>query len=281
MLSIYTTKAEAKATLPTFPWGFCNLSPALRNDPEIIMLAIEHWGHNLYSGPLTFADDSIRRNPEIISAAITKNGLDLQYASPELQADPTIAKTAVSQNGLALRYVPSTTMQKNHDIVLAAVKQNGLALEYALEEHQADLDIVRAAVTKNGSALQYASDKCQGRLDIVMCALSSHCNAMYYAARDLSLPALIRKIINGIHDDLPLAKDAGFFLRAHLINAMPGLTRQPLGQIVPIEPTAELTALGLTIPRLVNPIDPELQCKFNELETTLFPNELGHSPPIS
>ena len=70
MLSIHTSRLEALAALVEMPWEICHLAPKLKDDPEIIMLAINHWNSNLCDGPLAFAGDSIKRNSEIVLAAV-------------------------------------------------------------------------------------------------------------------------------------------------------------------------------------------------------------------
>ncbi len=70
------------------------------------------------------------KDPEFVLAAVSQNGLALQYASEELQGDRNIVLAAVSQDGLALLFA-SEELQGDRNIVLAAVNQNGIALEYA------------------------------------------------------------------------------------------------------------------------------------------------------
>ena len=62
-------------------------------------------------------------------AAVSQNGLALEHLSFDLKRDSQIVKAAVTQNGLALRLVHSAALLDDPDIALAAVRQNGLAIE--------------------------------------------------------------------------------------------------------------------------------------------------------
>ena len=62
-------------------------------------------------------------------AAVSQNGLALEHLSFDLKRDSQIVKAAVTQNGLALRLVHSAALLDDPDIALAAVRQNGLAID--------------------------------------------------------------------------------------------------------------------------------------------------------
>jgi len=56
----------------------------------------------------------------------------LQYADASLKKDRDVVLAAVQQNGLALQHADAS-LKKDRDVVLAAVQQNGLALQSAIE----------------------------------------------------------------------------------------------------------------------------------------------------
>ena len=72
---------------------------------------------------------------------------------------------AVSQNGLALEYA-TDEMKNDKDVVLAAVQNYGRALEYASDELKNDKDVVMAAVRNDGAALGFASEEMKVDKDI-------------------------------------------------------------------------------------------------------------------
>jgi hypothetical protein len=80
-------------------------------------------------------DQVLRADKQVVLAAVTQNGLALQYAAPKYAA-------------MALR--------ADKQAVLAAVTQDGRALYYAAEALRADKEVVLAAVAQHGEALQYA-----------------------------------------------------------------------------------------------------------------------------
>ena len=57
-------------------------------------------------------------------------GILLQIADDSLKKDYDIVLTAVKQNVLAIKFADNS-LKKNYDIVLAAVKQHGLAIQFA------------------------------------------------------------------------------------------------------------------------------------------------------
>ncbi len=95
--------------------------------------------------PLKYVPADLKKNKEIVLAAVKKKGLTLQYAHEDLKKDREIVLAAVKQKGLALQYAHED-LKKDKEVVLAAVKQNGWALEHAHEDLKKDKEIVLAAV---------------------------------------------------------------------------------------------------------------------------------------
>ena len=94
---------------------------------------------------------------EVALAAVTQNGLALQFAHSSLQNDNHVVMAAVTQNGLALQFAHSSLQNDNH-VVMAAVTQNGLALQFAHSSLRNKCGVVMAAVTQNNNAFHYACD---------------------------------------------------------------------------------------------------------------------------
>ena len=61
----------------------------------------------------------------------------LAYVLEDLRKDRDVVLAAVQQNGLALQYA-SEDLRKDRDVVLAAMEQNGYAIEHASPELKAD-----------------------------------------------------------------------------------------------------------------------------------------------
>ena len=125
-------------------WDLEFASEDLKRDREIVMAAVKQDFR-----ALEFASDTLKRDRDILMAAVKQGGNALKFASEDLQKDRKIVMAAVNQNGWALRFA-SDILQKDREIVMAAVNQNGWALRFASEEVQKDREIVMAAVKKNG-----------------------------------------------------------------------------------------------------------------------------------
>jgi hypothetical protein len=75
-----------------------------------------------------------------------------------LKADKEVVLAAVTSDGLALEYA-SKVLKADKEVVLAAVTSDGSAFEYASEELKADKEFLLAALTSNIGALKYASEE--------------------------------------------------------------------------------------------------------------------------
>jgi len=85
-----------------------------------------------------------------VLAAVCENGCVLSFVeSEELKKDKEVVLAAVRQDGDALKYA-SKELQKDKEVVLAAVWQHCRAPNDALEELKSDKDVLLAAVRQNG-----------------------------------------------------------------------------------------------------------------------------------
>ena len=117
-------------------------------------------------------DSSIIKYKEIVSLAVTHDGMALEFASGELKADREIVSLAVKQDGMALQFVYND-LNADREIVFLAVGQKGMALEFASDELKADREIVSLAVTHDGMALEFASKELKADEEIVFQANAS------------------------------------------------------------------------------------------------------------
>lgn len=79
---------------------------------------------------LEFASDELKNEPEIVLLAVSKYGCALAFASRSLQASRHIVLTAVRQDGIALAFA-SDELRADEQIVLEAILQCNDALDYA------------------------------------------------------------------------------------------------------------------------------------------------------
>jgi hypothetical protein len=147
----------------------------------------------------------------LVLAAVSQNGLALQYATQALRSDRGVVHAAVSNDGLALAYTPLrdsidialvairssadaitlTPLRQRQKFMAAAVAVNGLVLKYADDTLRLTRQLCLAAVAQNGLALKYVPETVMGGDDKVqMTAVRQNGLALKYL-RDLrSAPSL-------------------------------------------------------------------------------------------
>ena len=139
---------------------------------------------------LEYADEELKKDRDIVLAAVKQHGYALQYADL-LRKDREIVMAAVKNFGRALRFA-DPELKKDSGIVLAAVKSNAQALAYASEELKKDRDIVMAAVKQHWEAIEYADPELKKDREIVLAAVKQNGEALYWADPD---PVLHREIV--------------------------------------------------------------------------------------
>ncbi len=156
-----------------------DIDESLKKDREIVLAALQQNGMNFQ-----FADESLKKDREIALAAINQDAWALQFADESLKKDRDIVLAAVQQYGQALRYADGS-LKKDRDIVLAAVNQDSVALQYADDRLKKDQEIVLAAVQQNGMNLQFADESLKKDREIVLVAVKQNGLALLYANESL------------------------------------------------------------------------------------------------
>ena len=150
---------------------FQHLSPAMRADRSVLMIALRSYGQALAvnggvsarpsmsqgESPLWCAAENLRADREVVLAAIAHDGAALSTAAKLFRADRHIVLAAVTQNGYAYRCV-SADLRADPKVALAAVSQAGYVLQFLPEELCNNREIVLAAIRQAGiRVLQFAS----------------------------------------------------------------------------------------------------------------------------
>ena len=133
------------------------------------------------------ASETLQADKEVVLAAVSQNGLELEFASKELQNDREVVLAAVknfSVFGNALEFA-SEELRSDREVVLEAVKKDGTALEYASDDLRSDPDIVLVAVIDFVIALQYASDDLRSDRNVILAAVKNDGGALKYASEEL------------------------------------------------------------------------------------------------
>ena len=169
-----------------FPEALQYASKELRNDPEVVLEALEAFGRMLGSdevldkedpgqNPLKWASKELRADRGFMLEAQQRlenaiGFLDerkywgpnlegaLAYASKELCADKNFMLNAIRQSkyGYDLFYA-STNLKNDHELVFEAVCKSADALKYAPKELRDNRDFLRSAIKRKPSIIQYVS----------------------------------------------------------------------------------------------------------------------------
>ena len=169
-------KKKALEIVQASGWELQNLpDDNLKKDKEIVLAAVKQDGC-----ALEFADDSLKKDKEIVIAAVKQDGLALQYADDIFKKDKEVVLEGAKNRGEALEFADDS-FKKDKEIVLEAVKAIGSALEFADDSLKKDKEIVLAAVKQDGGALQYADDIFKKDEEIVLEAVKVSGYTLQYA----------------------------------------------------------------------------------------------------
>ena len=154
--------------------AFAKASDALKNDKEIVLIAVKNCSPPHQCDPtivLAYASDQMRADKDIVLAAVRRNGWSLNYASEELKADKDVVLVATINNPWSLTYA-SPALRADKEFMMYVVKAAGAdPLEYASAEIRNDPDILKAA---------------EGYVP-----LSEHCGFEYYGLNKIIIPATV------------------------------------------------------------------------------------------
>jgi predicted RNA-binding protein (virulence factor B family) len=133
------------------------------------------------------ASESLRADKEVVLAAVSQNGEELEFASKELQSDREVVLAAIDNNVSAIEFA-SDNFRNDKEVILTAVKNSsicGSAFEYASEELKSDREFILEAVKKDAMALEYVSDDLRSDRDIVLAAVKSNGRSLAHASEGL------------------------------------------------------------------------------------------------
>lgn len=140
---------------------------------------------------LQYASKKLLKDEDIVSMAVNKNGLAIQFA-PKWQNDRFVAFQAFSNDYRAAEFISkkflddedfmrgsfysadrleriqyaSDRLKDNKEFFLDIVKIDGMAIQYASDRLKDDKDVVLVAIDENGRAIQFASERLRNDKDI-------------------------------------------------------------------------------------------------------------------
>jgi hypothetical protein len=218
------------------------VAPKWLNNKKFILALIKAWEEdeelNFYWRPNIWLNELSERllsDRDVVLAAVSLNGANLQYVAEKFWSDKEVVLAAVkSGDGYSIIYA-SKTLQKNREIILAAVSSCpgqfksiltlspelnsdrevvlaavscpdlGDDFELVAESLRDDKEVVLAAVHAYGFNLKFVSDRLKADKEVVATAMSSKldvtCAGVLTHApkrlqRDFELVALQKKLLN-------------------------------------------------------------------------------------
>ena len=154
---------------------------------------------------LPYVASGLKSNREFVLARVTKNGKELEHASPNLRNDFGVVMAAVQSCGAALKYA-SASLQDNVYCALAAARHSQSGFEFASPRMRntkdvalaavrrcftlnyiqklgpdcvQDVDVWRAGIQKSWRGVRHAPDTVLQHKDIALSAASQSCRALY------------------------------------------------------------------------------------------------------
>ena len=127
---------------------------------------------------------------ESAKEAVSKNGLEIRYCSPELVCNIEILKEAVKQSIYALREIRNVKMPdtneyviNNRDLMFEIVKMDAKAYRDIGSNLRDDEEITLYAAYRYGEVVKYASRRLQNNKKVLLCGLS---NSIYAIGSQVS-----------------------------------------------------------------------------------------------
>ena len=190
--------------------AYKHASPALRQDPDILKICADKYGHYPMAKAKTkaredqrdkkmvekalkmqgnrelileelgktsefflFLEPSLKTNQEFVLEAIKKNHKVAQWIDKKFCQNDEFMLQAAKIDGRVLYYTKNYHPRDNREIFLAAVKTYPECLLYAGSRVNADREIILEAVKKNFYFIQYIDQNFQSDKSIILAALKS------------------------------------------------------------------------------------------------------------
>ena len=189
----------------------------LKKDPDIVMAAVCQ-----NTKALQYADDILKTSRGFIMSVLEVNPSALQYVtSPRMIDNANFLMTVIELYDAGMFKFASNRLKKSQDFILKLVSQNSDILEHADNELKKDPVFMMKVVKESGFALQFASDIIrETHFDIVLAAVQRNGHAVEYALgklklnRDIALAAVSENSHGLKYIDETLKGDAEIVLTA-------------------------------------------------------------------
>lgn len=170
-------------------------------DPESIPVALRRIPLNL------------RKDRDVVLAAVTSDGRNFEFAATELRGDREIvlitATEGKGQDGeTALKYA-NAPLRSDEEIVLEAALTNGHALKFAGKDLMGNRNFLLKLAENAGGyyCLMYADAKFRSDREVVLAALQNDCYALHFVSKSLRTDSMVLATLKEEADKDP---DRGF-----------------------------------------------------------------------
>lgn len=180
-----------------------HIPESLKKDRDIVLAAITKYPENL-----EFADEFFKNDLEIVLAAIkvkknetsffSDNKPDvntvLEHIGDELKNSDSPLLRLMDEEPLVIKY-SGDDLRSDKGFILKAIKKTPIALGFADKKLLADKEFVLAAVKLDGLSLEYAESSFKKDKDVVLAALNNDPSALRFADFSLKTDINFRKAL--------------------------------------------------------------------------------------
>eukprot|EP01080_Neovahlkampfia_damariscottae_P009184 gene9184-1272_t len=165
-----------------------HVSNRLKKDRDVVKKAVI-W----YGSCFEFADDTLKDDDEMIAYQVLSNFSEgLSYLDDELKNNPEIVTFAMSRGEYSFKHA-SDQLKKNKQFVSKVVSKNGMLLKFAEQSLKDNQEIVSIALKQNGKALEFASEKLRNHKNLVLIAVAQNDEEIIWAAA-INDPSILKYI---------------------------------------------------------------------------------------
>lgn len=149
---------------------FCRSSRLIRDDYNIVLLALKVAGKNL-----RHTNDHLRNDLDILDAAVNKSAKAIYYANEEHQDNPYLIRQIISSANYdyALEFA-SRRLRSDYEIVVEAVQKNGFNLFYACDELRNCPEIINSALQTTPAIFRWLPSAVRNDRELILKYLNKH-----------------------------------------------------------------------------------------------------------
>ena len=164
-------------TLRQHPFELKNFSAEAQDDQELVSIAVKKNGL-----VLQYASERLRNDYETVMTAVKSNGLSLEFASDTLKSNREIFTEAVSSNGNALEFVPAS-LRDDRDLILKASRNCDVTL--VPKQFLSDEEIAQNLIDHDYRAFAYLSDELKKDIDLLLEIVAHDGDMLMYVPEEI------------------------------------------------------------------------------------------------